>query len=217
MNSLKQNLHSKYEDCFVSTCIEKGLIEGITPQKMDVVSTEAMLQEANINSGNAQILFCHLRQFFGRSYFESENDRRIYFDDNDYPPKVDKKILEDKAVILFWYKRPDLLLQHQLKSMIDAEKLKLLQQLDIVTGGDHGGGKFRMTMKVNFRLSDKATVSYLTQIASISYSKDDTEILKLTVLKPTGEGLQLIAEGCHFNVTDTGMEVSSLSNPHNLI
>jgi hypothetical protein len=60
-------------------------------------------------------------------------------------------------------------------------------------------------------------VSYLTQIASISYSKDDTEILKLTVLKPTGEGLQLIAEGCHFNVTDTGMEVSSLSNPHKLI
>jgi hypothetical protein len=33
MNSLKQNLHSKYEDCFVSTCIEKGLIEGSTPPK----------------------------------------------------------------------------------------------------------------------------------------------------------------------------------------
>jgi len=216
MNSLKQNLHSKYEDCFVSTCIEKGLIEGSTPQKMDVVSTEAMLQEANINSGNAQILFRHLRQFFGRSCFESENDHHIYFGDNDYPQKVDKKFWR-KTVILFWYKRPDLLLQHQLKSMIDAEKLKLLQQLDIVTGGDHGGGKFWMTMKVNFRLSDKATVSYLTQIASISYSKDDTEILKLTVLKPTGEGLQLIAEGGHFNVTDTGMEVSSLSNPHKLI
>jgi hypothetical protein len=117
------------------------------------------------------------------------------------------------ALIPFWYKRPDLLLQHQLKSMIDAEKSKLLQQLDIVIGGDHGGGKFRMTMKVNLQLSDKATVSYLTQIASPSYSKDDIEILKDTVLKPIGEGLQLIAEGGRFNVTGMGMEVSFSQQP----
>jgi hypothetical protein len=64
----------------VSTCIEKGLIEGSTPQKMDIVSTEAMLQEANINNGNARILFCHLRRFIGgRSYFASEQKRHIFF------------------------------------------------------------------------------------------------------------------------------------------
>jgi hypothetical protein len=40
---------------------------------MDIISTEAMLQEANINNTNARVLFRHLRQFFGgRSYFESE-------------------------------------------------------------------------------------------------------------------------------------------------
>jgi len=206
-------LLSKYEECFVSTCIERGVIEGSNPKKMDVVSTEAMLQEANINSGNARILFRHLRQFFGKSYFESESKRRLFFGDNDYPPTVDKKVLEDKTVIPFWYKRPDLLLQHQLKSMIDAEKLKLLQQLDIVVGGDHGGGKFRMTMKVNFRLSDKTTVSYLTQIGSVSHSKDDIVILKDTVLKPIGEGLRLISEGGCFNVTGTGMEVSFSQQP----
>ena len=118
---------------------------------MDIISTEAMLQEANINNTNARILFRHLKQFFGgRSYFESEQKRRNYFGDNDFPPTIDKKVLADKTVIPFWYKRPDLLLQSQLKNMIDSEKLKYLSCVDIVIGGDHGGGKFRMTMKVNF-------------------------------------------------------------------
>ena len=44
-----------------------------------------------------------------------------------------------------------------------------------------------MTMKVNFRLPDKGTVSYLTQIASVSYSKDKTAILRETVLDPMGQ------------------------------
>ena len=51
-----------------------------------------------------------------------------------------------------------------------------------------------MTMKVNFWLSDKTTVSYLTQIGSVSHSKDDIVILKDTVLKRIGEGLRLISE-----------------------
>jgi hypothetical protein len=53
--------------------------------------------------------------------------------------------------------------------------------LGIVIGGVHGGAKFRMTMKVNFQLPEKKTVSYLTQNASVSFSKDDMEILKDTV------------------------------------
>jgi hypothetical protein len=212
-------LFSQFEETFVSLYMEKGLLNERKPKKMNIISTEAMLQEANINNTNARVLFRHLRQFFGgRSYFESEQKRRNFFGDNDYPPTVDKKVLEDKTVIPFWYKRPDRLLQDQLQNMIHPDKLKVLKQLDIVIGGDHGGGKFRMTMKVNFRLSENKTVSYLTQIASVSFSKDETKILKDTVLKPVGEGLQLIAEGGYFIVTE-GMEVlfSRLGTQSNLI
>ncbi len=94
----------------------------------------------------------------------------------------------------------------------------MLEQLDIVIGGDHGGGKFRMMMKVNFCLLEKKTVSFLTQIASVSFSKDDTEILKDTVLKPVGVGLQLIADGGRFIVNE-GMKVSfsSVDMPSHLI
>lgn len=195
-------LFSKFEDSFVSVAMENGVMEGSIPKKMDIVATEAMLQEANINNTNARVLFRHLNQFFGRSYFESEQKRRNFFGDTDFPPTVDKVVLEDKTVIPFWYKSPDEVLQKQLPHMIDESKLKDLRKVDIVVGGDHGGGKFRMTLKVNFRLDDNSTVSYLTQVASVSFSKDETKILKETVLNPIGRGLQRIMEEARFIVTD---------------
>jgi hypothetical protein len=208
-------LFSKYEESFVSVSMEKGLVEGSTMhKKMDIVATEAMLQEANINNSNARILFRHLRQFFGKSYFESEQKRRSFFGDNDFPPTVDKTVLEDKTVVPFWYKRPDLLLQSQLSKMIDTSKLGNVRQVDLIVGGDHGGGKFRMTLKVNFRMEDKSTVSVLIQLASVSFSKDDTEILKATVLEPIGRGLQLITEGGKFIVDDKlTLSFSDVDNP----
>ncbi len=57
-------------------------------------------------------------------------------------------------------------------------------------------------MKVNFQLVEKKTHSYLTQIASMLFSKDNTEILKETVLNPIGEGLQLLISGGKFIVLD---------------
>jgi len=39
--------------------------------------------------------------------------------------------------------------------MIDQSLLKDMIKVDIVIGGDHSGGKFCMTMKVNFRLPEK--------------------------------------------------------------
>jgi hypothetical protein len=63
---------------------------------------------------------------------------------------VKTKILEDKSINPFWYKRPDIFLQKQLKNMIDLSLLPQLIKVDIIIGGDHGGGKFHMSMKVNF-------------------------------------------------------------------
>jgi hypothetical protein len=62
--------------------------------------------------------------------------------------------------------------------MMDVLKLKDLMQVDIVVGGDHDDGKFRVTLQVDFCLQDKSTVSFLTQIVSVSFSIDDTEKLK---------------------------------------
>jgi hypothetical protein len=49
--------------------------------------------------------------------------------------------LEDKTVIPFWYKLPDQLMKHQLKSMVTEEQPERLQRVDFTIGRDHGGGK----------------------------------------------------------------------------
>jgi hypothetical protein len=59
-----------------------------------------------------------------------------------------------------------------------------------------------MSMKVNSHLVENKTHSYLTQKASISFSKGKLEILNETVLDPIGEGLQLVVSGGKFLVLD---------------
>ncbi len=78
---LLKTIFAKYEDSFVSVAIEKCLIKEKTQaeEKMDVVSTEAMIQEANITTNSARIINRHLRQYFGHSLFASEVERRKYF------------------------------------------------------------------------------------------------------------------------------------------
>jgi len=70
-----------------------------------------------------------------------------------------------------------------------------------------------MTMKVNFHLTKKKTVSSLTQIASVSYSKDKSIVLRATILDPIGAGLQWMRLGGHFKVIDNEFTLEfSLSN-----
>ena len=55
-----------------------------------------------------------------------------------------------------------------------------------------------MTFKILFVFSSKPSISRLYQIASVEHSKDDTNILKETVLDPIGEGLREIVSGKRF-------------------
>jgi hypothetical protein len=137
---LLRGLYQKFEESFVLVAMEKKI--DLPQKKMDAASVEAMLCEARLNTKNARKLFKHLRLFFGQSYFESEVKWREYIAGQDFPPTVGKKILEDKTVIPFWYKLPDQLMKHQLKSMVTAEQLEGRQRVDFTIGGDHGGGKF---------------------------------------------------------------------------
>jgi hypothetical protein len=76
------------------------------------------------------------------------------------------KVLEDKTMTPYRYKHPDQYLQERLTDMIDSSLIRDLVRVDIVIGGDHGGGKFRMTMKVNFRLPNKETLGRSTDHCS---------------------------------------------------
>ncbi len=194
-------LHQRFEESFMSVALEKGVARN-PEKKMDAASVEAMLSEARLNTKNSRMLFKHLNNFFGKSFFESEIKRRQYFAGQDYPPIVREKVLEDKTIITYWYKAPDELLKHQLKYMVTPHQLVELNRVDLTIGGDHGGGKFRMTLKILFRFQSNPTISRLFQIASVSHSKDEHSILCATVLDPIGESLQLVVEGGRFVVSN---------------
>ena len=55
---------------------------------MSASKVEAMLFEAHINRTDALVLFRHLEQFFGASFFESENKRRALHDGKEFVPTV---------------------------------------------------------------------------------------------------------------------------------
>ena len=197
---------NKFEEPFVKVSMEKGIMPNVH-RKMDMASVEAMLCEAGFNTKNSRVLFKHLNQFFGTGFFESEKKRREYFAGQDFPPVVDRKVLEDKSTVHYWYKQPDLLIKHQLGRIISPDQLDGLKRLDLTVGGDHGGGKFHVTLKLLLRFHSKKTISRLFQIASISHSKDELPILKSTVLDPIGEGLRLIVEGGRFSVKSNGNDL----------
>jgi len=130
-----------FEDSFYSTAVNTGVASGLG-KKMDALSVEAMLSESRVQLSKARVMFRHIACFFGRSLFESEKKRRKYFGDNDFRPTVNKKELPDKTIVYYWYKLPDALLKHQINEIVSAADLEGLQQVDIATGGDHGGGRF---------------------------------------------------------------------------
>jgi hypothetical protein len=110
----------KFEDSFVNIAIEKCLIKTKSQENMDVLSPDAMLQEANISMNSARIINRHSRQHIGHSLFASEAEQRRYFAGSDFPPTVLTKVLEDKTIIPYWYKGPNQYLQERLTDMIDS-------------------------------------------------------------------------------------------------
>jgi len=93
------------------------------------------------------------------------------------------------------------MLQHQINNIIKKEQLGQLTRVDLSVGGEHGGEKFQMTLKVMFEFDEQRIVSCLFQTTSVSCSKDDIEILQKTVLDPIGESLQRVSETVVSNVS----------------
>jgi len=57
-----------------------------------------------------------------------------------------------------------------------------------------------MSLKLNFCFLD-TTIAHLFQIASVSFSKDDINILRKAVIDPIGSGLRGTAKGRRFAVS----------------
>jgi len=189
---LLEALFKYHEDAFRAVAKRNGAGVVAAEIKMNAVQVEVMLSECRLGKEASRILFCHLNQFFGQSLFESEHKRRAFFSGKDFPPTGKKIELEDRTIIDYWYKEPDKLISNQTDVMVKESQLEGVKRVDLCIGGDHGGGKFRMSLKVLLRFEEKETNSYLYQIASVTHPADDST--------PIGASLKIIVEGGHFFV-----------------
>jgi hypothetical protein len=140
-----------------------------------------------------------------------EKKRRSVFSDNSYPPKVGRKSLPDKTIVDFWYKSPDLLLKHQINELISATDVDGIERVDIATGGNHGGGRFWMALKLLIQFAGKPTISIMFEIANALHSSNDIEVMKDTVLDKIIMGYRNIHEGGRFVVMFDEKEKLQLS------
>jgi hypothetical protein len=199
-------------------CILKAFcnkFENSFVDKMDVISTKTMLSEADITVESSRISFQHINQFFARKMFTSEKKQMECFTDNNFKPTCKQKFLEDKTLVRFWFKSPDELARQQIQQMITDQDLSEVQSVHFTVVGDHGRGKFRMTLKFCFTFPWNLLFR-LFQIACVEYSKDSTLVLKSTVLDPIGESLNRMVEGGRFIVTkgeEDGLMVQFSSSP----
>ncbi len=103
----------------------------------------------------------------------------LFFAGTEFPPVIDKMVLQDKTIIDFWFKEPDVMLKHQINNVIKQDQIQHVSCFDLLVGGDHSGRKFRMTLKILFRFHESSTS---------------------TVLNPIGQSLRRISHGGHFIV-----------------
>ncbi len=67
---LLEALFKKYEESFMAVATNNGVIVPVA-KKIDAAQLEAMLVECRLGKDASRALFQHLRQFLGKSHFES--------------------------------------------------------------------------------------------------------------------------------------------------
>lgn len=188
-------LFDKYEKDFRLVAANNNIAIA-QEKKMDASKVDAMLLETNLTTSSSRMLFRHLKQFLGKSCFESERKRRKQFSGQEFPPVTKIYEMKDKTKIHYWYKLPVELLKHYAQYIFIGENLSDVSSVDLTVGGDHGKERFRMILKLIVRFhSNKQPFSRLFQIANVDYAKDDLGVLKDTVLKPIGQSLKVISDG----------------------
>ena len=84
--------------------------------------------------------------------------------------------------------------------MLDTSFAELLEKVDLVVGGDHGKGKFRMVLMVLLRTTTKETRKRRYVVGEINCRKDTAHVLKETFLKKQNDALKTLVNGKRFAV-----------------
>ena len=132
---------------------------------------------------------------FGRNILAPEKER-AKFHHNAIPPIVGTIGHGSEKQIRYWYKEMD----HVLKKKLELEMthtpdlLDKCNRIDIVVGGDKGGGSFKVPMKIIMRDGKKILLEVIYEVAEIECTNDTADTLKRTIGTQLDQSLKKIVQ-----------------------
>ena len=162
-----------------------------------------MWQDAEVDFRQSRSIGKHCNDYFQRQLFAKESDIRC-LSDGHMEPEVKAYKIEAKESIDYWYKLVDKLLDHDINDVLDKTTAQKMTSVDMIVGGDHEKGRFRLVLKLIIRLDGDPPIKKRFVLGEINCKKDSVDNLKNTFMFQQNKRLSSIANGEYFTITKDG-------------
>ena len=202
-------LAKNYREVFRAVAKDRGCVT--TPEDhetMSATNVAAMWALSGVNTRQQRIIARCLKGSYGRPMIGTQESVKE-FGKGAFKAEHGSLRDENGKKVCFWYKEVDKLLEHEVRDLLmqreDAEEfVKSLKSVDVLTGGDHGKGKFRMIATIVMRSSDPSkTFSRRFVCGVIDCNKETPDILKRSFIKKQNDALKRIVHGGRFAVSES--------------
>ena len=162
-----------------------------------------MWQDAEVDFRQSRSIGKHCNDYFQRQLFAKKSDVRC-LSDGHMEPEVKAYKIEAKESIDYWYKLVDKLLDHDINDVLDKTTAQKMTSVDMIVGGDHEKGRFRLVLKLIIRLDGDPPIKKRFVLGEINCKKDSVDNLKNTFMFQQNKRLSSIANGEYFTITKDG-------------
>ena len=173
-------LGEKYPAQFIRAAAILGM--PVMPQRMPAELCAAMCEAAGIGNTSLRIMIRFFVSHFGRNILAPEKEPNR-FHHNAIPPIVGSIGEGSEKQIRYWYKELDTVLKCKVELEMNnsPDLLNKGNRIDVVLGGDKGGGSFKVPMKIIFRHGKRSLQEVVYEVGEIECQNDTAEVLKRTI------------------------------------
>jgi hypothetical protein len=163
--------------------VSAGTIIGmpVAKEKMDAATTASMWEDAGVTVHSQKVINKYYIDWFGTKFTVPDNQLKSLSQSAVPPISGVAEVGQER--IPYWYKDPVTVILHKLEKVTRRAMHKRpieWDNLDIIMGGDHGQGAFRLSAKVILRKGRKRAKMFLVNLGDIECKKDSAEVLKGT-------------------------------------
>ena len=190
-----RRLGQLHEESFMKVCVDLGF--SIGSRRMDMETSQAMWEEANVNTRSQRTILRYLHGTFGRRSINlittgTKNDINNKVSNIGKYKSVEpisNLIHIEGECINYWTKPIIETLSSTIATRVlnddndETPPVLDMDNADLVLGGDHGQRKFRMLIKVILRRSSMEVIEeWPVKIAHIDCKKETYQILQQTIM-----------------------------------